>query len=275
MQALVRALIQLVFFVLAPAIFTTAFSGVKYISTTLGMRQVIELNAFVKVLIAIVLYTIIFGRFFCGYICAFGSINDFFRAIYKGLCKKLKKKPYSLPRKITVWLRALKYLVLIGIVVTCYLNYYSMTAGYSPWDVFSILRTGNLSLAAYVPGCIILGLLIAGMCLEDRFFCRFFCPMGAVFSLLPILPFFTLSRKREECISGCKGCTNMCIADVELSDSSSYAVRGECFMCNKCVGVCPKQHIQIKAFKLKGNEIWFIVLRAVILFVGFYFLSNS
>lgn len=267
--------IQLVFFVFSPAIFTAAFSGVKYISNSLGLRQVVELNLFVKVLIALAMYTIMFGRFFCGYACAFGSVNDFFRAMYKWICKKAKKKPLSLPKKLTAVLRYLKYVILAAIIVTSYLGEYGKTSGYSPWDVFSMLRAGNYALASYIPGCILLGLLIIGMCIEDRFFCRFFCPMGAVFSILPILPIFTLRRKREECIKGCRGCGAVCAASIELPDHNSYGMRGECFMCNKCVGVCPKQHIQTKVGRLKGNEIWFVLLRATILLAGFYFLVNG
>lgn len=266
LRAGVRALIQVIFFILAPSIFTSAFSGVKYLFTTIGMREIVEVNAFIKVLLGLLLYTIIFGRFFCGYACAFGSMGDLFRFVYKSLCKKLKKKPISISKKVTPALRYIKYIVLFAIVLTCFLGAYGKTAGYSPWDVFSMMRAGNFAFSNYIPALVLLVLIIIGMCLEDRFFCRFLCPMGAVFSMMPILPFFTITRKRENCIKGCNACNNNCIADVQLADSDKYEVRGECFQCNKCVGVCPKQNIHTKIPKLRGYEIWFVALRALILF---------
>ena len=60
-----------------------------------------------------------------------------------------------------------------------------------------MLHAGNFRLSSYIPGIVLLVLILVGMFFEERFFCRFLCPMGAVFSLLPILPFFTLHRKRE------------------------------------------------------------------------------
>ncbi len=41
-----------------------------------------------------------------------------------------------------------------------------------------------------------LALILVGMALEERFFCKFFCPMGAIFSLMPVLTPFSLRRNR-------------------------------------------------------------------------------
>ena len=78
----VRVLIQLLFFILMPATFTTAFSGVKYIFTQVGAGAKIESNPFVVVLIVLLLYTVLFGRFFCGYACSFGALGDAVRSLY-------------------------------------------------------------------------------------------------------------------------------------------------------------------------------------------------
>ena len=91
--AWILAGIQLLFFVFFPSAFTAAFSGVKYIAGQMGTGAQIEITSFVLSLIILCASTVVFGRFFCGFACAFGSLSDWVRAAYVWVCKKLKKKP--------------------------------------------------------------------------------------------------------------------------------------------------------------------------------------
>ena len=116
----------------------------------------------------------------------------------------------------------------------------------------------------YSSGRLFAGILV-GMALCERFFCRFLCPMGAVFSLLPMLPIFSVRRKQEQCAKGCSACTRCCPADLTLPEAGSWSVNGECFQCQKCVDICPKKNAHSGIGKLRGNEIWFTILRAVVL----------
>ena len=97
MHGWLRAIIQLLYFLFLPSAYTAAFAGVKYIFTQLGAGEKIGLTSFVSVLIALCLYTIVFGRFFCGFACAFGSFGDAVHFVYVWICKKIKKKPVKLP----------------------------------------------------------------------------------------------------------------------------------------------------------------------------------
>lgn len=67
--------------------------------TQIGSGNRIELTSFVAVLLMLCVYTMIFGRFFCGFACAFGSFGDAVHAIYVSCCRKLNKKPVSIPAK--------------------------------------------------------------------------------------------------------------------------------------------------------------------------------
>ena len=269
----VRAVIQLLYFLFIPSAYTAAFNGVKYIFTQMGAKSHLELTSFVVTLIALCLFTVVFGRFFCGFACAFGSLGDAVRALYVFICKKLKKKPVSMKASVVKYLQAVKYVVLVLLVVSCYTGVYSKTQGMSPWDVFSMLHAGNFKLGGYIVGLVILVLILVGMAFQERFFCRVLCPMGAVFSMLPVLPLFTLRRDRSECIRGCRACTMKCPSDIELAPDTAPELSGDCFQCQKCIDTCPKGNIHTGIRSLKGNEIWFTVLRAVLLLVLFHFIG--
>ncbi|WP_353962897.1 hypothetical protein [Ruminococcus sp.] len=99
----------------------------------------------------------------------------------------------------------------------------------------------------------------------NRFFCRFLCPMGAVFSLLPVLPLFSVRREREGCVKGCSACERCCPADLQLPEADSWNSNGDCFQCQKCLDICPKKNARSGRGFFRGNEVWFAVLRAGIL----------
>ena len=215
--------------------------------------------------IVVCVYTAVFGRFFCGFACAFGSLGDGVNALYRLICKKMKKKPVQIPDRIADRLVYLKYVILVIIVFMCYGGVYSKAQGTSPWDVFSMIHAGNFKLNGYLIGLVILVLLIVGMCLEERFFCRNFCPMGAVFSLVPVLPVFALHRDRESCIPKCSACSRKCPANIGLPTDGSWKVEGDCFQCQKCIDTCPKGNIRCGVKEFHGNEILFTLFRAVFL----------
>ena len=128
-----------------------------------------------------------------------------------------------------------------------------------------MLRSGNFKVGAYWLGCVLLVLILAGMVFCERFFCRFLCPMGAVFTMLPVLPFFSVRRKKANCAKGCTACQKICPSDLELPEKGSWNGNGDCFQCQKCIDICPQKHIHCGIRKLKGNEFWFTILRALIL----------
>ena len=80
--------IQVAFFVLAPAVFSGAFSAVKYCFAQIAAGEPLEATAFVVLLLAVLGFTIVFGRFFCGYACAFGTLGDVLHDAFEFLRSK-------------------------------------------------------------------------------------------------------------------------------------------------------------------------------------------
>ena len=240
---LIRAGIQAVFFLLAPSLFSTAFAGIKSLFLSMAEGKTLEWNAFLDVTAALLLATIFFGRHFCGYACAFGTLGD---ALYEAtafLRKKLlhKKKKQGLPEKLIVRLQKVKYIVLALILFSCAAGISPVLQGTSPWDVFSMLVTGRLPGPQYRIGILVLGLIMIGMCVQERFFCQFLCPMGAVFALMPILPGALFRRNRENCAKGCSLCKTKCPAHLDIDGDTERS--GECLACHACTAACPRKNI--------------------------------
>lgn len=242
-RKILRAVLQLLFFILMPACFSIGFNGIKYLFQTVGDGNVLAFNSYIRVLLFLVVYTIVFGRFFCGYLCAFGAIGDWIYAFSAWVQKKVlkRKKLLTLPEKAEQVLRFGKYVTLVLIVLLCFTGVYGKLHGVNPWEVFSLLTTGNFKLKGETVAVVLFLLILVGDAVTERFFCRFLCPMGAVFSLLPVLPFSTVKRDEPNCIKGCNACRRKC--PVGLKIASDGTGDGECIQCERCLTVCPKGNL--------------------------------
>lgn len=267
-NACLRAIVQLAFFVMMPGAFMAGFSGVKNIFGLMSGGSVLEMNSFVKALIGLCVFTVIFGRFFCGYACAFGTLGDF---VYMGadlirkkvLHLKKKGKPHD---RLNRAAQKIKFLILALIVIGCAVGFYERLNAYNwnPWTVFSFIVAGRLELNGYVLGGIILAFILLGMAWRERFFCQYLCPMGAVFALLPQLPFAALQRDEENCIKNCRACQMKCPVSIKLEPDGF--LNGECISCEKCADICPKGNISRWDRKLLKNEAAAVLVKGALLF---------
>ncbi|MGI6501078.1 MAG: 4Fe-4S binding protein [Anaerostipes sp.] len=272
-RRLVRQLIQIVFFLWMPALYTSAFSGVRYVIEHIREGKPVEQNAFLIMLIALCGFTIIFGRFFCGFICAFGTLGDGMFAFSQWVQKKRKKRLPKIPDNWGKRMQVIKYMVVIVLIGIYALSLTDTFKGSSPWEVFSMLYSGTIPSFSYLAGWILFLLILIGMCMKERFFCQYLCPMGAIFAWLPVLPFSVLSRDREKCIPKCRACQVTCPVDMEIKRDQKEG--GECIHCMQCMDVCPKQHISLgTGKKFNGNEIPFILIKLVLFILICTFAEN-
>ena len=162
---LIRAAIQLVFFIFYPALFSTAFAGIKSVFQALAAHQPITWNSFLDVTGVLLVITILFGRHFCGYACAFGSLGDAMYELTLFIRQKIfhKKGCHGYPEKIVRVLQKVKYILLAFLLVSILTGWYANLQGMSPWDVFSMLTAGRLPNSKYLVGIVLLVLIIVGM----------------------------------------------------------------------------------------------------------------
>ena len=241
-RRLINVAIRIVFFLMFPAIFSTVFSGIKYICSQFSTGQMLTINSFIITLIAVFAFTIIFGRFFCGFACAFGSYGDLLYLISSSLQKKSRKKLWHFPKMLREIFRYGKYIVLIAVVLLCVMGKTGLISEWSPWVIFSQLIALHLPREGGSYAILTFVLVSIGMLIEPRFFCRYLCPLGALFSLLPILPVSGVNRSKADCIKGCRRCEQVCPCSLDIPDASNddNQKMGECFQCGNCANWCPK-----------------------------------
>ena len=123
-RAWLRAGVQAFFFLSMPGAFVAGFSGVKHLFQWIGAGELLRLDSFVLSLIGLCGFTVLFDRFFCGYVCSFGGLGDFVYWLSGLVQKKLlhRKKQFRLPERAVRWGQKVKYLLLALIAVLCALG---------------------------------------------------------------------------------------------------------------------------------------------------------
>ncbi|MCE5219775.1 MAG: 4Fe-4S binding protein [Clostridium sp.] len=215
------------------------------------------------ILIITLIIALIFKRSFCGLICPFGALQEFFGLI--GI--KLFKKRFTVPISVDKLLRYLKYVIFI---LTIFLAW--KTAGlwvnpYDPWAAYGHMSAGMESLIEeYSIALIILIVTIVGSLLYDRFFCKYLCPMGAFYGMISKLSPSKITRNENTCIN-CGLCNKNCPVNIKVSELKEIK-SAECINCQSCILSCPKNNTLEFKVKSKSIKPVFIALFVFVIFFG-------
>ncbi|MCR5754313.1 MAG: 4Fe-4S binding protein [Acetatifactor sp.] len=237
-----RHVTQLISFILFPGLFVILYNAIRDITIALmhGTFHLEELLPRLLIAGGILLITALAGRFFCGYVCLFGSVGDLIYSISK---RTLKKK-VNIPANIDHKLRWLKYGVLAFLVIGVWGLALPVSTSLSPWYAFGGLVSGNASsffAGIKTIGFILLLLIVIASFFIERFFCRYLCPLGAIFSIISRKRFYTIDRDTDKCTS-CGLCSKNC--SMGLNPHKDEHMRsGECINCMNCVASCPTKRL--------------------------------
>ena len=201
----------------------------------------------------LLLYCVIFGRMICGWLCPFGLIQEL---LYKIKTPKVKKSPLT---RVLSWF---KYAVLIFFVLIVPIMYafrstplpafckYICPAGTLEGGLALLSNKANKGFfqmlgPLFTWKFLLMVSLLVGAVFIFRLFCRFICPLGALYGLFNKLSFFGIQVDRSKCVN-CGACANHCKMDIR------YPGDHECISCGECVSGCPTNAIHWKNWKAKA-----------------------
>ena len=205
----------------------------------------------------IMFFGALMGRFVCGFLCPFGLIQDL-----------LHKIPF--PKKIRKFkgdklLRYLKYVILLVFVILLPMFVLDVVGQSSPYFCKYIcpagIFMGGIPLVASNPMLrdalgflftwkfVILIVTILISIIIYRPFCKYLCPLGALYGVCNPISITGLKLDKEKCIN-CGKCEQVCEMGVNpvIKTNSS-----ECIRCGKCIEHCPTKALSF-GFRLKNKK---------------------
>ena len=212
------------------------FGGIESLyqfATTGGFIRRIEPSAMI-IMVAVLLLTLLFSRGFCGWICPFGSLQEWLGI----LGRKIFKKSYNPTGPWERRMRYLKYVVLALIVV---FTWHLGTLVFRPYDPFLAFFHLGAGLDEMPFAYATLAVVLLGSLKYERFFCKYACPLGAVIGILGKVGLTKVTRTDEGC-KGCNICQKKCFAHVDFLSTNTIQ-DAECNHCLDCVAHCPKPNV--------------------------------
>lgn len=193
------------------------------------------------------------GRFACGWLCPFGLLQEL-----------LHKIPF--PRKIKTWkgdriFRKLKYVVFILFVILLPLCLVDILGQGAPYFCKLLCPVGTLEggipLVAlntsmhsalgwlYAWKNVLLAITVFLSILIYRPFCKYLCPLGAVYALFNPISVFRYRVDMEKCVD-CGTCANACRMQIDPVREANHP---ECIHCGQCVKTCPAGAILCRPYE--------------------------
>jgi len=185
----------------------------------------------------------LFGRVICGFFCPFGLIQE--------LLHKIPIPKLNMPSKPDKLLRWLKYAVLIVFVLllpTLLVNEFGIGSPYfCKWLCPAGTLEGGIPLlimnetlrdmlgARWYWKLSFTVFLLALSTVFYRPFCKYLCPLGAVYAFFNQVSFFRMKVEDSKCIH-CGKCERSCPMQVDVLKNINSS---ECIRCGICKDVCP------------------------------------
>lgn len=197
----------------------------------------------------ILLFSILFGRVICGWICPFGFLQDL---IYRFPFYKRKLiLPFNIQRYIKhgfliffVLIFPIAFIGDFGYGTLWYCKYFCPAGTLEAGIINLPLRPELKELVGklFLIKVFILVIVFVLCIIELRFFCKNLCPLGLMYGLFNRFSIFQLSWSEKTC-SACSLCEKVCPMDLAIPKGLNSA---ECIRCLNCLKVCPTKAINLE-----------------------------
>lgn len=200
----------------------------------------------------LIFFGALLGRAVCGFLCPFG----FFQELLHKIPFPIKKISFAGDRQ----LRWVKYAVLILLVVilplcfalTPFFCKYLCPAG-TLSGILLAVRDGMLRAqlgGIFLWKILVLATVIVGCLIVFRPFCKYLCPLGAVYGFFNRIALYRMDLDTGKCVA-CGKCKKVCQMGVDPVKECNSA---ECIRCGDCVRACPVNaiHMGIKHTEAKN-----------------------
>ena len=195
------------------------------------------------------LFGVIFGRFICGFLCPFGLIQDLlFKIPFVKKVRKLKGEKF---------LRGIRFLILAVFVIILPMFIIDITGLGKPWFCKYICPVGTLeggiplvlmneSLRSAIgflfkwKVAILIAILFFSIIIY-RPFCRYICPLGAIYGIFNKISFVRYRVDKSKCTK-CGLCQKKCELNIKVYENPNSM---DCIRCGKCMESC-----SVKAIKM-------------------------
>lgn len=188
------------------------------------------------------LFGLVAGRWICGWLCPFGWLQE--------LLHRIPGKKLHVPGKLQ-WLKYVKYAMLVFLVLLLPALAVNYAGQGDPWFCKYFCPAGTVEGALPLMAAnaslrdaagllfdwklIVAVAIVAMSVFVYRFFCRFFCPLGAIYGLFNKLALYRMKADERRC-TRCGRCAAACKMGVEPCAEPNSP---ECIRCGCCREACP------------------------------------
>lgn len=190
----------------------------------------------------IVLVGSLLGRFVCGFLCPFGLVQDLlFRVPF---VRKVRRLP------LEKGLRLVRFALLAVLVVLLPACIVDVTGLGEPWFCKYVCPVGTFEggiplvlLNSAMRGAagflfrwklMILAVTLFASVIVYRPFCRYVCPLGAIYGMFNKVSLYQIHVESSKCVS-CGACQKACKMDIPVWQNAASM---DCIRCGECAEAC-------------------------------------
>ncbi|PKN22397.1 MAG: 4Fe-4S ferredoxin [Deltaproteobacteria bacterium HGW-Deltaproteobacteria-3] len=227
--------------------------------------------AALTIFIAALLIAIFFRKGFCGWICPVGFVSHLVERVARRL--KILWRP---PNWLDYPLLSFKYLLLafFSWIILVAMDLAAIEAFMNtPYNLVVDARMLLFFIAPSATTIWVVSILVIGSFFLRNFWCRYFCPYGALMGVLSWFGPLRINRDEHSCIN-CKKCEKVCPGSIRVAEQT-VVTSPECLGCLECVATCPVNNcLGVSTYRRVRVPAWLLPLGVLAIFFLAWAVAN-